>query len=56
MYLYGSNKNLKYHIDNLFIVESVKNRDDDNLSENAIFRFTVDLGYNLFKETANGES
>ena len=56
LYLYGKNKNLKYHIDNLFIVESVKNRDDDNLSENAIYRFIVDLGYNLFKEIKDDES
>jgi replicative DNA helicase len=50
LYLYGKNKNLKYHIDDLFIVESVKNRDDDNLNENAIYRFIADLGYNLFTE------
>jgi replicative DNA helicase len=49
-YLYGKNKNLRYHLDDLFIVESVKNRDDDNLNDNAIFRFIVDLGYNLFNE------
>ena len=51
LYLYGADKDLKYHIDNLMIVESVKNRDDDNLNENALFRFIVDLGWNLFKET-----
>ena len=50
VYLYGRNKELRHHIDNLFIVESIKNRDDDNLNENAIFRFITDLGYNLFKE------
>lgn len=50
MYLYGNNPNLKNHVDNLFIAESIKNRDDDNSTENAIFRFIVDLGYNLFNE------
>jgi len=49
-YLYGNNPNLKHHIDSLFIAESIKNRDDDNTSENAIFRFIADLGYNLFTE------
>jgi hypothetical protein len=33
----------------------MKNRDDDNLSENAIFRFVVDLGYNLFTEIDNNK-
>jgi hypothetical protein len=42
LYLYGNNKNLKFHIDNLFIAESVKVRDDDNLGENAIFRFITE--------------
>jgi replicative DNA helicase len=56
MYLYGGHPQLRAFIDNLFIVESIKNRDDDNLAENAIFRFVVDLGYNLFKEIdKNGE-
>ena len=56
VYLYGKNKELRYHIDDLFIVESIKNRDDDNLNENAIFRFITDLGYNIFKEIdANGK-
>lgn len=50
LYLYGRNKNLKHHIRDLFIVESVKNRDDDNLDENSLFRFECDLGYNTFKE------
>jgi replicative DNA helicase len=50
LYLYGKNPNLKNYIDNLFIVEQIKNRDDDNISDNAIFRFIIDLGYNLFKE------
>jgi len=49
-YLYGNNPNLRYHIDDLFIVESIKNRDDDNLTENALFRFVADLGYNIFTE------
>ena len=55
IYLYGKNKNLRNHIDDLFIAECMKNRDDDNLSENAIFRFVVDLGYNLFTEIDNNK-
>ena len=53
IYLYGKNKNLRNHIDDLFIVESMKSRDGDNTGENAIFRFIVDLGYNLFNEVDN---
>lgn len=49
-YLYGGHKGLKYLIDDLFIVESVKNRDDNNIESNAIFRFIIDLGYNIFRE------
>jgi hypothetical protein len=56
IYLYGRNKNLKYHIDDLFIAESIKNRDDDNLNENAIYRFIADLGYNLFNEIKDDET
>jgi len=52
-YLYGNNLNLKYHIDDLFIVEAIKNRDDDNLGDNTIFRFICDLGYCSFKEIPN---
>jgi len=52
-YLYGKNHNLKFHIDELFIVESIKNRDDDNMNDNTVFRFIVDLGYNIFKEIDN---
>ncbi len=50
IYLYGKNKNLRNHINNLFLVESIKNRDDDNTDDNAIFRFIADLGYNIFNE------
>ena len=50
MYLYGGHPELRAFLDGLFIVESIKNRDDDNLAENAIFRFVADLGYNIFKE------
>jgi len=50
LYLYGKHPNLKHHIDNLFILESGKSRDGDNLDENALFRFVSDLGYNIFKE------
>jgi replicative DNA helicase len=50
IYLYGNNKNLRNYIDNLFIVESIKNRDDSNIDTNSIFRFISDLGYNIFKE------
>jgi hypothetical protein len=50
LYLYGKHENLKHHIDNLFILESGKSRDGDNLDENALFRFVVDLGWNIFKE------
>lgn len=50
MYLYGNNPNLKNHVENLFIAESIKNRDDDNSTDHAIFRFICDLGYNLFYE------
>lgn len=53
LYLYGKHPNLKHHIDNLFILESGKNRDGDNLDENALFRFICDLGYNIFKEVNN---
>ncbi len=49
-YLYGKHPNLKHHVDDLFIAESIKNRDDDNLIDNAIFRFICNLGYNLFTE------
>jgi len=52
-YLYGNNPNLNNQIDDLFIVDCVKNRDDDNLGDNAVFRFITDLGYNLFKEIIN---
>jgi len=52
-YLYGNNPNLKHHIDDLFIVESIKNRDDDNLGDNTIFRYICDLGYNTFIEIDN---
>lgn len=50
LYLYGKHPNLKHHIDDLFILESGKYRDGDNLDENALFRFVIDLGYNIFKE------
>jgi archaellum biogenesis ATPase FlaH len=53
LYLYGKNHKLQNHIDDLFIVESVKNRDDDNINDNLIFRYIVDLGYNTFKEIPN---
>ncbi len=56
VYLYGRNPNLRNHIDDLFIVESVKNRDDDNINDNTLFRFIVDLGYNIFKEIKNDGS
>lgn len=51
-YLYGNDKKLRGLIDNLFIAESIKNRDDDNIEDKAIFRFIVDLGYNIFEEVA----
>jgi len=50
LYLYGKHPNLKHHIDDLFILESGKSRDGDNLDENALFRFIADLGYNIFRE------
>lgn len=56
MYLYGKNPNLRFHIDDLFIVETIKNRDDDNINDNTIFRYIVDLGYNTFKEIPNDGS
>lgn len=49
-YLYGNDKNLRHHIDDLFIIESIKNRDDENIDEKSLIRYEVDLGYNLFKE------
>lgn len=52
-YLYGRNAKLKNHIDDLFIVESVKNRDDDSINDNMIFRYIADLGYNIFTEVPN---
>jgi len=52
-YLYGRNAKLKNHIDDLFIVESVKNRDDDSTDDNLIFRYIADLGYNTFTEITN---
>lgn len=55
-YLYGRNTKLKNHIDDLFIVECIKNRDDDSTDDNLIFRFLVDLGYNTFTEIINDGS
>ena len=52
-YLYGKNHKLKNHIDDLFIVESIKNRDDENINDNTVFRYIVDLGYNTFTEIEN---
>jgi RecA-family ATPase len=52
-YLYGKNTKLRGLIDNLFIAENIKNRDDNNIDDKAIFRFIVDLGYNIFEEVTD---
>ena len=49
-YLYGGNVDLKSKIEELFIVEAVKNRDGGTADEQVIFRYFGDLSYNSFKE------
>ncbi len=48
-YLYGNNLNLMSHINELFIVESAKNRDGDDADDNNIIRYKANLGYNTFE-------
>jgi replicative DNA helicase len=50
-YLYGDNSILKSHLDELFIAESIKNRDGSNSEEQVIFRYIADLDTNRFIDT-----
>ena len=47
-YLYGDDKRLQSQLDNLFIAESIKNRDGANTDEQVLFRYIVDLDTNRF--------
>jgi len=49
-YLYGGNPKLKDKIEELFIVEAVKNRDGGTTDDQVIFRYFGDLNYNIFTE------
>jgi len=49
-YLYGGKPELKSKIEELFIVEAVKNRDGGTTDEQVIFRYIGDLSYNIFTE------
>lgn len=49
-YLYGDNPELKNKIEELFIVEAVKNRDGGTTDEQIIFRYFGNLNHNIFTE------
>jgi len=48
-YLYGDDMSKMQDINNLFIVESVKNRDGNDVEDESIIRYKANLDYNLFK-------
>lgn len=49
-YLYGNKPELKSKIDELMIIEAVKNRDGGTTDEQVLFRYYADLNYNIFTE------
>lgn len=48
-YLYGNDLTRAKYIQNLFIAESIKNRDGSNTDDNNIIRYMADLDHNIFK-------
>ena len=55
-YLYGNDLSLCQKINDLFIVESVKNRDGSDMDDDSIIRYLADLNYNIFTVIENGKS
>ena len=47
-YLYGGDLSVSRHINNLFIVESVKNRDGSDIEDESIIRYNANLDHNIF--------
>lgn len=47
-YLYGNDITLSANINDLFIVETVKNRDGSDVEDESIIRYSANLDYNIF--------
>lgn len=60
-YLYGNDMSLSLKLQNLFIVEAIKNRDGQDTDDQNIIRYICNLDYNTFEpiikpeETTNGQ-